>query len=242
MMAELKRVAIGIQARSTSERLPSKVFADVCGKPMLKWVIDAAKDAAGYLNRPGPSKNIEVSVTLLIPTGDPIKAAFGDNVRIIEGDEHDVLSRYQKLAEYHNADYVVRITGDCPLIPPPVITKAVHVAVKNRVDYVSNVDERLRVSFDGMDCEVISRSLLEFAHVNATSKADREHVTTFMRRVGLPAYFTTAHIIGYVDLAGFKLSVDTEEDLERVRAHKAKILDALNTAEVLSGSRSLHRF
>ena len=66
---------------------------------MLQWVIDAVKDAAGYLNRPGPSKDIEVSITLLIPKDDPIKTVFGDRIRIIEGDEHDVLSRYKKLAE-----------------------------------------------------------------------------------------------------------------------------------------------
>ena len=241
-MAQLKRVAIGIQARSTSKRLPSKVFEDICGKPMLQWVIDACKDGAGYLNRPGPMNNLDVSVTLLIPKGDPIKAAFGEKLRIIEGDEDDVLSRYKELADYRAADFVVRITGDCPLIPPPVIAKAVNVAVKNNIDYVSNVDERLRVSFDGMDCEVISRNLLEYTHFNATSKGDREHVTTFIRRDGLPKDFTMAHIIGYVDLAGLKLSVDTDEDLARVRIQKAKILDALSTAEVLSGQRSLHRF
>lgn len=241
-MAQLKRVAIGIQARSTSKRLPSKVFSDICGKPMLQWVIDACKDAAGYMNRPSPSSNIEVSTNLLIPVNDPIKLAFSDKLKIIEGDENDVLSRYKALADYRQADFIVRVTGDCPLIPPPVIAKAINVAVKNNLDYVSNVDERLRVSFDGMDVEVISRNLLEYTHFNATDSKDREHVTTFIRRSTLPRDFTIAHIIGYVDLSGTKLSVDTDEDLERVRKQKAKILDALNRAEVLSGQRSLHRF
>jgi spore coat polysaccharide biosynthesis protein SpsF len=114
--------------------------------------------------------------------------------------------------------------------------------VKNSVDYVSNVDERLRVSFDGMDCEVISRNLLDYVHFNATSKSDREHVTTFIRKPDLSRDFSIAHIVGYVDLAGLKLSVDTDEDLERVRAQKSKIIDALKKAEVLSGTRSTHRF
>lgn len=241
-MQGLKRVVIGIQARSTSTRLPSKVLSDICGKPMLQWVIDAAKDAAGYINRPGPTKNLIVEVALLIPTGDPIGSVFSDKLRIIEGDEFDVLSRFKKMADYYNADYIVRVTGDCPLLPPPVIAKAINVAVKNNVDYVSNVDERLRVSFDGMDCEVISRSLLEYVNANATSDKDREHVTTFIRKPGLPRDFTTAHIVGYIDLAGMKLSVDTEEDLNRVRAQKAKILDALSTGEALNGSRAIHRF
>lgn len=241
-MAQLKRVAIGIQARSTSQRFPSKVFSDICGKPMLQWVIDAAKDAASYINSPATSNSIEVAVYLLTPKGDPIKQAFQDKVRVLEGDEFDVLSRYKDLKDFSNADFIVRITGDCPLIPPPVIAKAINVAVRNNIDYVSNVDERLRVSFDGMDVEVISKSLLDYTHFNATDKSDREHVTTFIRKSGLSPNFSIAHIVGYVDLAGLKLSVDTEADLERVREQKSKILNALNKAESLSGRRSLHRF
>lgn len=241
-MAELKRVAIGIQARSTSKRLPSKVFSDICGKPMLQWVIEAVKDAAGYLNNPSQRSPIQVLPALLIPTGDPIGGAFAGRIRIIEGDEDDVLSRYKAMADYFEAHYIVRVTGDCPLIPPPVIAKCVNVAVKNSLDYVSNVDERLRVSFDGMDCEVMSRGLLEYINVNASEARDREHVTTFIRKPTFPKEFLIAHVVGYVDLAGLKLSVDTEEDLDRVRTQKAKILDALNTAEVLNGGRAIHRF
>tara|TARA_R110000868_G_scaffold62962_3_gene189950 strand:- start:7122 stop:7844 length:723 start_codon:yes stop_codon:yes gene_type:complete len=240
-MTGVKRVAIGIQARSTSTRFPSKVMADICGKPMLQWVIDAARDAATYINRSGYVKNI-IEVALLIPNGDPIKDVFENKVRVIEGDEHDVLSRFKNMADVMNADYIVRVTGDCPLIPSPVITKSINVAVKNSIDYVSNVDERLRVSFDGMDCEVISRRLLEYVNVAALDPYDREHVTTFIRRPGLPAGFTIAHIVGYIDLAGMKLSVDTEDDLDRVRAQKEKIIEALKKAEVLSGNRSIHRF
>lgn len=238
----ITRVAIGIQARSTSERFPEKVFADICGKPMLQWVVDAAKESAHYLSRPNLSRAINVEVYLLVPTGDRIKNSFHHSVAILEGPEHDVLTRYKRLLDFTKADYVVRLTGDCPLLPPPVITKAINVAVMNYCDYVSNVDSRLRLSFDGMDCEVMSAGLLEYMDENATSVEDREHVTTFARSSLLPNTFKTGHIVGHVDLSGLKLSVDTEEDLEAVRHQKARVLAALKISEAISGERATHRF
>lgn len=243
-MQPIKKVnfAIGIQARSTSERLPEKVFADICGKPMLQWVMDAAFDCAKYNNRPNLNNKISVSTSLLIPDRDKIKNHFSHSMEILEGSEFDVLSRYVDLAEYTGADYIVRITGDCPLLPPPLITKAIMIAHMNKYDYVSNVDARLRLSADGHDVEVISKRLLKFVDENAKSKSDREHVTTFVRNGQLPSCFSVGYIVGYLDLADVKLSVDTEQDLERVRTHARKMLDALDMAKKLSGGQNAHRF
>ena len=238
----ITRVVIGVQARSTSKRFPGKVFEDICGKPMLQWVLDAAKDSAMYMSRPNLSRSVVCDVCLLIPSGDKIRDNFNRRVHIIEGPENDVLSRYRQCTDFFTADYVVRITGDCPMIPPPVITKAINVAVINGYDYVSNVDERLRLSFDGMDVEVISRRLIDYLDENIKDAHHREHVTTFVRTKDLPTDFTTAHIVGYLDLSGQKLSVDTPEDLERVRFHKQKVIDALRLSEEISGEKSTHRF
>lgn len=239
--SKITRVAIGIQARSTSVRFPNKVFADICGKPMLKWVIDAARESAAYLSRPNLPRLIDTSVYLLIPEGDKIGSVFHNEATLVDGPEFDVLARYKKLLDLTSADYVVRITADCPLIPPPVITKIVNVAVFNNLDYASNIDERIRLSFDGMDCEVVSARLLKYMAEHAWTKEDREHVTTFARSNKMPKEFKTAHVIGYVDLSGLKLSVDTPEDLEAVRSQKAKVLEAIRIAKELS-SEVPHRF
>lgn len=238
----ITRVSIGIQARSTSERFPNKIMADICGKPMLQWVVESAQESARYVSKPNMSRGIDVAVGLLIPTGDPVRSSFYRSVQIIEGPEHDVLSRYKQCLDFFESDYIVRITGDCPMLPGHVITKCINVATMNGCDYVSNVDERLRLSFDGMDCEVISRRLMNYLHENAKTAFDREHVTTHVRSDELPKHFSTAHIIGYHDLSGLKLSVDTEEDLERVRFHKRRVLDAIKRAEEISGERAIYRF
>jgi len=209
---------------------------------MLEWVIDAARESATYLSRPNTSRLIDASVFVLIPTGDKIGSLFFNKAQMIDGPEHDVLARYKKLLDLTKVDYVVRITGDCPLIPPPVISNAVITAISNNLDYVSNVDERLRLSFDGMDCEVISARLLNYMAGHAWSKSDREHVTKYARSESLPKEFKTAHIVGYLDLSGLKLSVDTQEDLDSVRLQKAKVLEAIRLAKELSGENSVRRF
>lgn len=241
MHQNIIRVSIGIQARSTSERLPGKISMDICGKTMLEWVIDSANECAFYLNRPRLSMPYRVSVTALMPYNDIAIPFFSKKVRVMEGPEDDVLARYVALAEAEQSDYVVRCTGDCALLPSYIITKAINTICHNRLDYVSNVDERLRLSADGFDVEVMSRRLLNYLAAEATEKKDREHVTTLFRRNQMQLKFKSGHLVGFIDLKGLKLSVDTEEDLERVREHKRAVLNAIYIAEQLSGRGSVHR-
>ena len=240
-MAEYKQVVIGIQARSTSKRFPRKVFEPIDGTPMLKHVINACRRSAVYVNRYTNLNRTKVDVALCIPRGDEIRAAFQQrDLTIVEGSEDDVLSRYKTLAERFSADYVVRVTGDCPLIPPHVITKHIKIAIVNGYDYISNVDERARTAVDGIDCEVFSRPMLNWLDQNAKG-ADREHVTTLARREP-PGWARFGHVIGYMNLSHVKLSVDTLDDLERVRAEYDYMKRAIENAEKKSGQKSVHRF
>jgi len=238
---EYTTVVIGIQARSTSTRFPRKVFETIDGKPILKHVIDSCDRAAFYMNNHTHKTHVLVKVALAVPSGDEIIPAFKKKSIIIEGPEHDVLARYGILADRTGADYIVRITADCPLIPPYLITKHIKVATINAYDYVSNVDEQCRTSIDGVDCEVISRRMLDYMLKNATEPKDREHVTTYARS-NPPEWARVGHVIGHLDQSNLKLSVDTIEDLERVRAAYDRVKMAIDTAEKLHGKQSVHRF
>jgi spore coat polysaccharide biosynthesis protein SpsF len=44
---ELMKVAAIIQARLASTRLPGKVLKDLAGKPILEWVVRAAREIPG---------------------------------------------------------------------------------------------------------------------------------------------------------------------------------------------------
>jgi spore coat polysaccharide biosynthesis protein SpsF len=208
---------------------------------MLKHVLDACDRAAFYMNNHTHKTKVIVKVALAIPTGDEIGIAFKKRAIIVEGSETDVLGRYKVLADRMGADYLVRVTADCPLIPPYLITKHIKTATINGYDYLSNVDESCRTSIDGVDCEVMSRRMLDFLDENATDPKDREHVTTMARR-SPPDWARIGHVIGHLDQSNLKLSVDTMEDLERVRAAFDRVKRAIENAESIHGKQSVHRF
>lgn len=213
-------VLIAIQARSNSTRFPKKIYEYIGDRRVLDHVIDRAKSTADHIMRYTNKIKINCKVAVLHPTDDDelVRTFRSSGAILIGGDEHDVLSRYVTAQSMTDADYVVRLTSDCPLILDYVIAKHIHVATFNRYDYVSNVEEKCRFVADGFDCEVLSRRAIEWLDENASSSEDREHVTTLIRRlrpIGLPQAFVSMKI----DTARMKMSLDNDQDLERMREY-----------------------
>lgn len=232
------KVLICIQARSTSTRLPAKVHMKLGSKRVLDHVIDAAQIAANYLSKHEANK-FDTSVVVAIPYNDPIKTAFAGSANFVEGPEHDVLERY-RIACQGNADYVVRVTADCPLIPSFVISRAIKIAVDMQLDYVSNVHEKTRMTVDGFDVEVLSAKALGWLLENASTPSDREHVTTALRRE-MPRVLQHGFILNWLDLSDIKLSIDTPEDFENVSNIYRTMRDKEAVARVLFGKNRVFK-
>lgn len=232
----MSHVLIGIQARSGSQRLPRKAFEPIGGRMMLDRVIDACKFAALRIQKNGH----KCDVVVLTPEGDPIVEEFSPRVSIVEGPEHDVLARYGVALDKYAPDIAVRITGDCPFIPPQIISHFVNIAEANGYDYLSNTDERFRTSIDGSDCEVISARLFAHTVAFASKPYDREHVTTFMRR-SPPEWARMATAVNNFDVSHIKLSVDTQEDLDRARKVFDSTYAKLQEASRVYGKGMIHR-
>lgn len=238
-------VAIGIQARSTSTRYPNKVKETIGTKSVIQHVIDAAKNCADYINRYSFRNNIQATVFVLIPENDSLKDFIKEPGLVIEGNEHDVLSRYFLLQEKVKSDYMVRLTADCPLVPPFIIFKCVNTAIKNSFDYFSNtgdIDADFRTSIDGHDVEVLSAKALTWLNENAKDKSDREHVTSFIRRADAPNYFKKGILIGHNDLSHVKLSLDDKNDFEAILKEYDKLESKIKLAESIYGKKSVHRY
>ena len=207
------QVMIGIQARSTSTRLPGKSSFDLGGKLMIEHVIERCQRAAGWLSK--QTEGINCRVALLIPRGDVLEDLHG-NFDTYTGSEPDVLSRYVNAAAETYPDYICRITGDCPLIPEFVISSIIRMAVRGGNDYTSNTIPQFRTAVDGHDCEVLSNRMLQWLDKNAHTSEHREHVTS--RIMEDPPSFARIHpVIGYYDLSDIKLSVDTQADMDAAR-------------------------
>ncbi|MFC4403916.1 cytidylyltransferase domain-containing protein [Gracilibacillus xinjiangensis] len=206
----MKIVAI-IQARMGSTRLPGKVLRQVLGKPLLAYQLERVRLA----------KHIDeiIIATTTQPTDDPIITfCQKEDVLFSRGSEQDVLSRYYDTAIQANADVIVRLTSDCPLIDPAVIDKVIETYTLSN-HYVSNVVRRTYPR--GMDVEVFSIELLKQINEEATSKKDREHVTTFVREQ--PDRFKIKDVVHRSDYSNYRLTVDTAEDLMLIEKILEKI-------------------
>lgn len=237
-MQPLIDVLIAIQARSNSTRFPGKIYELVGDRMVLDHVIDRAKSTAAHLNQYTSKAKLHCQVAVLHPENDKrlVETFRASGVLLVGGSESDVLSRYLKAQEITGVDYVARLTSDCPLTLDYMIGKHIHTAVFNDLDYVSNVDEQCRFVADGFDCEVISRRALKWLEANATSDFDREHVTTKIRRERPPG-LKQALISSKLDTSRMKMSVDTQEDLDRIREYYHEREHKMNTARRIFGKR-----
>lgn len=201
----MKTVAI-IQARMGSTRLPGKVLMDIAGRSMLAWVVSRTRCAAAI--------DEVVVATTESPADDAIVAECASmDVPVFRGSEDDLLDRYHRAAEAFEADTVVRITSDCPLIDPEVIDRVVAEFTDNPVDYACNTLARCYPR--GLDVEVFSRAALEEAWHRADRPHERVHVTPYIH--GNPKRFKLRSVPCEDDHSDLRWTVDTAEDLEAVR-------------------------
>lgn len=190
-----------------STRLPGKVLADIRGYPMLWYVVQRTRAAA--------SLHEIVVATTIEPADDAIVAFCSEyGVSCFRGSEHDVLDRYYHAARQHNAEAVVRITSDCPLIDGRIVDKVVRAFLSEKPDYASNCV--VRTYPRGLDTEVLTFRALELAWDEARQPYQRSHVTPYIYEN--PERFRILSVTGEGDLSAYRWTVDTPEDLELVRA------------------------
>ncbi len=200
------RVVALLQARTSSTRLPGKVLADVVGAPMIVRQIERIR-LARMLDHLIVATSVDPSDDKLAD----IVAAQG--VQVVRGKLDDVLDRFAVALRTVNAQHVVRLTGDCPLVDPDVVDVIVGHHLVSRADITTNAFEPTFP--DGLDVEVVRADVLLTAAQEAQKKYEREHVTPFIYE--RPQRFRIVHYRAPVDLSGLRWTVDEPEDLVFVR-------------------------
>ena len=205
----MKVVAL-VQARMGSTRLPNKVMKPVGGVPMIELL----------LMRLSASREIDriVVATSINERNKPLV----EHVRHLgyaceQGSENDVLDRYEEAAKAYNADVIVRITGDCPLVDPELVDECIRGFKAAGVDYYSNTNPPTYP--DGLDIEVFTYTALEKAAKDAKSPFEREHVTPYLRQSALFSSASKEHV---EDLSSLRWTVDDPADfivIENVFRH-----------------------
>ena len=197
----MKIVAV-TQARYSSSRLPGKVLLKLGDTTVLDL----------HLQRIRHSKKIDeliVATTMEKESDEIIKIAKSNNCLVYQGNLDDVLDRFYQAVKNTNADYIVRLTSDCPIIDPAYIDDLITVFLEKNVDYACNC---LKPTLpDGMDAEIFTIAALEYAWLNAQKKSEREHVTPYIRDCGKFKIYSLEY---ENDLSKYRLTLDTKEDYE----------------------------
>ena len=205
MGTTLNTVAI-VQARMGSTRFPRKVMSPITGVPVIGLLVERL------------SRALLVDQIILATSTDPANDPLEKYIKqqgypVFRGDEEDVLDRYFQAAKEVDADVIVRITGDCPLLDPSVVDTVIQARESEQVDYASNA---LPPTFpDGLDIEVFRFSALEQAWREADDPHEREHVTPYLKESGK---FTLYNVSHSEDLSSGRWVIDEPEDLQVVEA------------------------
>jgi spore coat polysaccharide biosynthesis protein SpsF (cytidylyltransferase family) len=188
-----------------STRFPGKIMKEILGKTVLIHDLDRIKEMK-TINK------IVVATTDLEKDDSIINTVkkYNKNIGIYRGREDDVLDRYYKAAKEFNANVIVRITSDCPLIDPNISDLVVETFLENKCDYCCN--NMPRTYPHGLDTEVFSFEALERAWREARKSYEREHVTPYIREN--PDKFKIINVWNNVDLRNLRWTLDYPEDFE----------------------------
>lgn len=213
----MKTLAL-VQARMGSARLPGKMMLDLCGHPVLYWVLCRLKRAARL--------TAIVLATTELNRDDPlVKVAQDLELQVFRGSEADVLGRFDQAARLFGGETIVRVCADNPLISPEEIDRLVEFyltqldggASPERLYAFNHITTSTNKYPDGLGAEILSGLLLGKLAKLAVQPGHREHVTTYLW--DHPEDFDLCPVIAPADIAypEVKLDVDTPEDLEKLR-------------------------
>lgn len=200
-------LAVIVQARMGSSRCPGKVMMDLGGETFLKRCLDRCDRI--------PGADLVVVAVPDLEQDDPVaNAARSWGYAVVRGSEKDVLARYAKAAREVQADAVMRVTSDCPLIDPDICGETIRFWKKSGADYGCN---NMPPGFPhGLDCEVFDADLLYAADTLATAAYAREHVTPWIRTNAKMRHASIQGPRGGIET--LRWTLDYPEDVEMFRA------------------------
>ncbi|WP_339748825.1 glycosyltransferase family protein [uncultured Maricaulis sp.] len=212
-------LAIIVQARFGSTRLPGKILNPLGSKTALARVLDRCARIAG-------ADHVIAAIPDTHADDVVADAARAAGYAVSRGSESDVLSRYAKAARDCGAEYIMRVTSDCPFIDPQICDRVVDLLHATHADYACN---SMPAQFPhGLDCEVFPAVLLYRADRLANEPGDREHVTPWLRQ---HPHLHHACLVGPGQgLERLRWTLDYAEDLAFFQAVYAELGEAAATA------------
>jgi spore coat polysaccharide biosynthesis protein SpsF len=157
----VKKVIIAITVRTSSKRLKKKAFLKIGNKKIIEWCIFNCKRSN--------IKNRSIILTTTCKKEDLKfkKIAQNQNISFFRGSEKNVVNRLLRLLILKKADYLIRVTGDSPLVDCNLINELQNEAEKG-YDFIYFKNGPL-----GIKPELISKSsLIKLSKYKATKNCE----------------------------------------------------------------------
>jgi len=184
-----------------SERLPGKALMKIGDKSILEWVVFRTLLVEGV-------DKVAIATSTRADDDAITQVCHRLGVLCFRGSPEDVLERFCQCSLIYKATHILRVTADCPLLDPGINSRIVDTLKTTPASYVS-----MSTRSNGLVQEAFTFPALERAHEIAVDPFDREHVVPYMIRNE-----KTRFLKPDVDLGADRWCVDTQEDLDRLRA------------------------
>lgn len=137
---------------------------------------------------------------------------------MFRGSAEDVAGRFSEAARAGGFDLAFRINGDSPFLDPGLMREA-RAAIAPETGLVTNIAPR---SYPyGVAVELVRVSALDMVLRETSDPEDREHVTRALYRDLPPERIRNLAQSDLFDVTGVRQTVDTQEDLDRLRGFVA---------------------
>lgn len=202
-----------VQARTGSTRLPRKIFEDIGGKNLLEHILETCKNVNALKN----SNTYKTAIICPDTDIEVLEWCKRREVPVFGGSETDLVKRYIDAIRHFNLDAALRITSDCPFISADVINECAKAVSES--DYASNTMIR---SYPEGHC-IQGGTLKAWEWLDKNQKEQREHPwvifdhNQLIRDKFYNDGLTYRHILNTSNIIFQKFSVDTKDDLNRLR-------------------------
>tara|TARA_Y100000590_G_scaffold124119_2_gene142021 strand:- start:76 stop:825 length:750 start_codon:yes stop_codon:yes gene_type:complete len=210
MKRETHKVDIFIQARENSTRFPKKILKKISKKSILEIILE----------RISMIKNTDNIVLVTGPEQSNSSLAKEANrlgIDVFFGEEENILDRFWNAAKHYKSNYIIRITGDCPLLDFDLVNKGIEIFFSDKkIDLLTNTKKRTYPH--GFDFEIFTGDSLRKSWEKVVqnledSKKKFINPVEFILNSGKFEIFSME---GDIDQSNIRLTIDYPEDLELI--------------------------
>lgn len=203
----LNNIGVIVSARCDSKRLPKKVLLPLNGKPLIIFLLDRLKKSKNI-------KKLVLATTLKESDNQLVKIVENCGYDVFRGNENNLISRYVEATRKYSLDYVIRVTGDCPLVDYESLDYFIRKAISNFPFELATTKGFFPV---GIDFEMYPSEIMEKINkLKNLNAADKEHLTLYFyknrEKFKIVDVYPKNHWI-----TSNKFTVDTIEDYIKIK-------------------------